>query len=82
MGSNIPRKTLKSIFELTSSNEPWFGLCQIFQNPPVLTFFRSQPFLSKKKQMRIRGYRQTIFVTVNVIGPLGGEGVQLKSVKF
>ena len=32
-------------------------------------------------QMRVRGNRQTIFVTVNGIGPSGGKGVQLKSVK-
>ena len=30
----------------------------------------------------IRAHRQTIFVTVNGIGPLRGEGVQLKSVKI
>ena len=31
----------------------------------------------------VRGHRQTIFVTVNGIGPLGGggKGAQLKSVK-
>ena len=31
---------------------------------------------------KVRGHRQTIFITVNGIGPLGGEGVQLKSVKI
>ena len=29
----------------------------------------------------VGGHQQTIFVTVNGMGPLGGEGVQLKSVK-
>ena len=33
------------------------------------------------RQVTVRGHQQTIFVTVNGIGPLGGEGVQLKSVK-
>ena len=35
-----------------------------------------------RPKSKIRGHRQTIFVTVNGIGPLGGEGVQLKSVKI
>ena len=37
--------------------------------------------LAYTKLKSLGGHRQTIFVTVNGIGPLGGEGVQLKSVK-
>ena len=33
------------------------------------------------KWVNFKGHQQTIFITVNRIGPLGGEGIQLKSVK-
>ena len=48
MGSNIPHKQLKSIFQLTSTNEPWLGIVRSFKI--ALTFFRSQLFLNKTKQ--------------------------------
>ena len=47
IGSNIPCKQLKSIFQLTSTNEPWLGICQIFENPPD---FRSKPTMSQQNK--------------------------------
>ena len=95
---SVPLKlTIRSMDEIfigtdsykLGTGTPTFGtrfhhICtMLYQVPPL--WYHGTTTLSPPSEegSYVRGHRQTIFVTVNGIGPLGGgEGVQLKSVKI